>query len=116
MKFKLDENLPVELVDHLVSLGYDADTVLTEGLRGAPDPAVVEAAFAANRVLFTLDKGIANVVRYPVHRHAGIVLFRPAATGRGAVLSFVKSSLQNIFRMDLKGRLTVVGPRGIRFR
>ena len=116
MKFKLDENLPVELADELVSLGHDADTVLSEGLRGAADPAVVGAALKADRILFTLDKGIANVRQYPAHTHAGVVLFRPATTGRGAVFSFVKNRLQDILQVDLKGRLTVVGSSGIRFR
>jgi len=85
VKFKLDENLPVEVVTGLRGLGHDADTVI-EGLRGAADPAVVEAAFAADRILFTLDKGIANLQRYPVHQHAGVVLFRPDTSGRGAVM------------------------------
>src|ERR1017187_4656021 len=38
MRFKLDENLPVELVTDLRDLGHDADTVADEGLRGAADP------------------------------------------------------------------------------
>lgn len=54
MKFKLDENLPVELLTDLRGLGHDVATVIGEGLRGATDPAVVDAALAADRVLFTL--------------------------------------------------------------
>jgi predicted nuclease of predicted toxin-antitoxin system len=65
VKFKLDENLPVELVTDLRGFGYDADTVTGEGLGGAADPAVVDAAFAADRILFTLDKGIANLQTTP---------------------------------------------------
>ena len=30
MKFKLDENLPIELTEDLRSLGHDADTVADE--------------------------------------------------------------------------------------
>lgn len=62
------------------------------------------------------DKGIANVMQYPAQSHAGIVLFRPTATGRGAVFSFVKDRLEDILRMELRGRLTVVAPNGIRYR
>jgi predicted nuclease of predicted toxin-antitoxin system len=116
VKFKLDENLPVELVTDLHRLGHDADTVTDEGLRGAADPAVVDAAFAADRILFTLDKGIANLQRYPIHRHAGVVLFRPDASGRGSVIAFVRERLHKVLEMDLAGRLTVVGPSRIRFR
>ena len=53
MKFKLDENLPAELAPDLRGMGYDVDTVGDVGLRGAADPAVVNAAFAADRILFT---------------------------------------------------------------
>ena len=51
MKFKLDENLPVELVEDFRVLGHDADTIIDEGLRGAADPAVVDAAFSVGRML-----------------------------------------------------------------
>ena len=90
MKFKLDENLPVELVTDLRGLGHDADTVTGEGLRGAADPAVVEAALAADRILFTLDKGIANLQRYPIRQYAGVVLSRRAA---GSAKSFVTTGM-----------------------
>jgi predicted nuclease of predicted toxin-antitoxin system len=116
VKIKLDENLPVELAEDLRALDYDVDTVADEGLRGAADPIVMEAAISAHRILFTLDKGIANLQRYPIHRHAGVVLFRPDASGRSAVLAFVRERLNNLLRMDLSGRLTIVGPSRIRFR
>jgi len=105
VKFKLDENLPVELASDLRGMGYDVDTVNDEGLQGAADPTVVNAAFSADRILFTLDKGIANLQRYPVHQHAG-----------GAVIAFVRERLQKVLELDLTNRLTVVGPSCIRFK
>jgi predicted nuclease of predicted toxin-antitoxin system len=116
VKFKLDENLPVELVTDLRGLGHDVDTVGDEGLRGAADPAVVDAAFAAKRILFTLDEGIANLQCYPIQQSGGVVLFRPNSTGRGAVITFIRQRLDKVLEMDLSGRLTVVGPSRIRFR
>jgi hypothetical protein len=64
VRFKLDENLPVELAVELRAMGHDTDTVLDEGLSGEADPAVVNAASAAARILLTLDKGIADVRGY----------------------------------------------------
>ena len=116
MKFKLDENLPVKPVLDLRALDYDADTVVAEGLRGAADPTVVDAASAAGRILFTLDKGIANLERYPNHQHGGVVLFRPDSSGRGAVIAFLRERLQSVLEMDLAQRLTAVGPSRIRVR
>jgi hypothetical protein len=116
VKFKLDENLPVELVTDLHGLGHDADTVMDDGLCGAADPSVLAVALAADRILFTLDKGIANLHRYPIHEHAEVVLFRPDTWGRGAVIAFVRERQHTVLEMDLIRRLTVVGPSGIRFR
>ena len=116
MKFKIDANLPVELASDLRGLGYEADTVNDEGLQSAADPAVLDAAFVADRILLTLDKGIANLQRYPVRQHAGVVLFRPDTSGRGAVMAFVRERLQAVLKVDLTNRLTVVGPSRIRFR
>jgi predicted nuclease of predicted toxin-antitoxin system len=116
MKFKLDENLPQELADDLVRLGYDTDTVVQEKLAGARDSEVVEAAGRAGRILLTLDKGVASLLQYPVHSHSGVVLFRPDTSGRGATSKFVRSRLSILLEMKLVGRLTVVGPNRIRVR
>ncbi len=116
MKFKLDENLPREFADDLVRLGHEADTVRSEGLVGADDTTVVQAARASGRILMTLDKGIGTLLQYPVHEHGGIVLFRPDASGRRSVLSFVRTRLGILLDMELSGRLTVVGPSRIRVR
>jgi hypothetical protein len=74
------------------------------------------AAYLAGRILLTLDKGIANLRRYPVHHHAGVALFRPDTVGRGAVIAFVRERLHEILGLDLSGRLIVVGSSRIRFR
>ena len=116
MKFKLDENLPLELADDLTSLGHEADTVNSEGLAGTDDATVIQAAQASGRMLMTLDKGIASLLRYPTHEHGGTVLFRPDESGRQSVLSFIRSRLGYLLELELVGRLTVVGPPRIRIR
>lgn len=116
MRFKIDENLPGELVADLRDLGHDAETVFDEQLSGAKDPILMEAASAEERILLTLDKGIANLERYPLAEHAGVVLFRPARTGRRVVLTFIRERLRSLLELDLRARLTVVGPTRIRVR
>ena len=94
-------------------MGHDTDTVADEGLCGEADPAVVGAAATADRVLLTLDKGIADIRS---QRRAAVVLFRPDSAGRRAVLSFVRERISKIASMDLAGRVTVVSPTRIRLR
>jgi len=57
-RLKLDENLSATLVEPLRALGHDVDTVVVEGLQGAPDESVVPAAAKADRLLVTMDRGI----------------------------------------------------------
>ena len=66
MKFKIDENLPIEIIDEIRGLGHEADTVINEGLKGFADPQILAAAKTAGCVLLTMDKGIANV--QPIRR------------------------------------------------
>jgi hypothetical protein len=116
VRFKLDENLPVELLDDLRAAGHEADGLRDEGLIGAPDDVVLDLVRREGRVLLTLDKGIADVRAYPPKAHAGIVLFRPPASGRGTTLSFVRRYLASLSELELSGRLLVITDRGLRLR
>lgn len=60
MRVKLDENLPDSAITLLDGAGHDVDTARAEGLRGAKDPAVLAGATADNRLLLTLDRGLAT--------------------------------------------------------
>jgi predicted nuclease of predicted toxin-antitoxin system len=116
MKFKIDENLPAELKTDLIAAGYDAETVVDENLAGAPDPQLVQVVQRDDRILLTMDKGIADVRAYPPDQYAGIILLRPRTQGRAATLAFVRRHLPELLRADLSGRLLVVSDSGIRIR
>ncbi len=77
---------------------------------------MLDLARRENGVLLTLDKGIADIRAYPPKAHAGIVLFRPPAVGRGVTLLFVPRHLAYLFQRELTGRLLVITDRGIRLR
>ncbi len=116
MKFKVDENLPAELATDLAEVGHEAETVVQEGMAGISDSYLLELARQEDRILMTLDKGIANIHTYPPGVFAGIVLFRPDSMGRGEVLRFVRDHPGKVLGLGLKGRLVVVTGRGIRLR
>jgi predicted nuclease of predicted toxin-antitoxin system len=116
MRFKVDENLPVEIAEDLRLLGHAADTVAEEGLAGAADSQVVELARLERRVLLTLDKGIASLLSYPPQTHAWIVLFRPGSLGRRSVLEFVRSRMSQVLETGLESHLAVVTGTRIRIR
>ena len=114
MRFKVDENLPIEVVHALHSQGHKADGVYDEGLAGAADSLVLERARSENRILLTLDKGVGNVVAFPPDQYPGIVLFRPPRSGRATVLAFIVRHLPALLSLGLAKRLSVVSETGIR--
>jgi predicted nuclease of predicted toxin-antitoxin system len=116
MKFKIDENLPAELKDDFLAAGHDAETVVDENLAGAPDPQLISAIRQDNRILLTMDKGIADVRAYPPDQYAGIVLFRPRTQGRASTLEFVRRHLPALLTAHLSSHLLVVSDSGIRIR
>jgi predicted nuclease of predicted toxin-antitoxin system len=116
MKFKLDENLPFEIAEVFLDAGHEIDSVQSEGLTGASDPTILNRVQVENQILLTMDKGIADVRAYPPSLYPGIVLFRPASSGRGEVLRFVRETLPALLSTDMAGRLVVVSPSGIRTR
>jgi predicted nuclease of predicted toxin-antitoxin system len=116
VKFEIDENLLIEIVDEIRGLGHEADTVIAEGLRGFVDPEVLAAAKTSGRVLLTMDKGMANVRLRPPEQFQGIVLFRPKRAGRRMTFEFVRRHLPALLTTGLSGRLVVVSDAGIRIR
>jgi uncharacterized protein (DUF433 family) len=56
--------------------GHDVDSVEEEGLPGADDPTVSQAATADGRLIITMDRGFGDIQRYPPGSHAGILVLR----------------------------------------
>ena len=53
MRFKLDENLPIQLKRLFTEAGHDVATVLDEGLGGAADAELASVCLLEERVLVT---------------------------------------------------------------
>lgn len=75
MRVKLDENLPADLAELLRSANHDVVTLPEEELGGAKDPIVSAAVTQEDRLLMTFDLDFADIRKYPVGTHAGIVVF-----------------------------------------
>ena len=76
MKFKTDENLPVEAAATLRNAGFDVETVPEENLSGLDDETIVARVRGEGRVLLTLDLDFANIRAYPPDQHPGIIVLR----------------------------------------
>jgi predicted nuclease of predicted toxin-antitoxin system len=76
VKLKLDENIPASAAPRLAALGFNVDTVLSEGLQGSSDLKVWAAARAEGRVLVTQDLDFSDARAFAAGTHAGIVIVR----------------------------------------
>ncbi len=63
MRFKLDENLPVELAEMFREAGHDAVTVLDQHLMGARDSDLASVCIREGRAIITLNTDFADTGR-----------------------------------------------------
>lgn len=116
MKFKTDENLPLDAAATLREAGFDVQTVWDEGLAGAGDEIVAKHAQDEQRVLITLDLDFASIQSYPPDRFAGIVVLRAKAHDRTTVVSFLRRLIPVLQNRNPSGELWIVQRDRVRFR
>jgi predicted nuclease of predicted toxin-antitoxin system len=90
VKFKIDENIPVEAAEIPRNSGFVADTVADEGLSGSDDETVAARSRSEDRVLVTLDLDFANIRAYAPGEHSGIIVLRLQRQDKQTVLSYVR--------------------------
>ncbi|GAB4492562.1 MAG: DUF5615 family PIN-like protein [Anaerolineales bacterium] len=116
MKFKIDENLPIDAAVLLKNAGHDALTVYDENLTGCQDTDIAAVSAAESRILLTLDLGFANIRAYPPSKYPGIIVFRLSRQNKQNVLQAI-SRLLRVFDTHLvHNKLWIVEERRVRIR
>ena len=116
LKITVDEDLPRQAVKILRENGYDAVSVVEQGMGGWKDPQLWIAVQSAERFLVTADKGFGDIRVYTPGKHFGILLLRPDEDGIRPVIELLQHVLNSYKLEDLGGTVTVATPRGIRMR
>ena len=116
MRFKVDQNLPAEIVDALRVAGHDAMTVDEEALSGTLDPRLAEIIRIEGRAIVTLDKGFSDIRTYPPADYHGLIVLRPPRQDKSTVLRVFARVVPLSRHEPLVGRLWVVDERRIRMR
>jgi predicted nuclease of predicted toxin-antitoxin system len=116
MKFKIDENLPIEVAVALREAGHDAMSVVDQGLGGHADAGVADVCRREGRSLVTLDVDFANVQAYPPQDYPGLVVLRLQRQDKPHVLAVVATVVPLLGEEPLENRLWIVEETRIRVR
>jgi predicted nuclease of predicted toxin-antitoxin system len=116
MKFKTDENMPVEAADDLRQAGHDAVTVAGQQLAGQPDIRVADACRAEGRAVVTLDLDFSDIRAYPPSDFAGIIVMRPSVQTITNIRRLVGQVIALLATEPLAGHLWIVDEGQIRIR
>jgi predicted nuclease of predicted toxin-antitoxin system len=116
MRFKVDENLPIEVAEILRSSGYDAMTIHEQFMVGKPDATVADICRDEKRAIVTLDLDFSDIRTYPPSKYSGIIVLRPNSQSKYSVLELIEKTLPLFATEPLEGCLWILQENGLRIR
>lgn len=116
MRFKIDENMPVESATILNEAGHDALTIHDQRMVGEADAKVATVYKLERRALVTPDLDFADIRAYPPSEHPGIVVIRPKNQAKVNVLQLLMRLIPLLANEPLSGNLWMLQENGLRIR
>ena len=116
MKFKIDENLPVELAEFLRNEGYDAITVIEQNLSGRSDSTVASVCKKEMRIIITLDTDFADIREYPPAQYPGIIVLCIRKQDKQFILQLFKRVIRLFQKEKVDKHLWILEEDRIRIR
>lgn len=116
MRFKIDENLPVEAGELLQQAGYKAATVPQQRLGSEPDERIASVCQKEALVLVTLDTDFGDIRAYPPSQYSGLIVLRLRTQDKPHVLDILKRLLPLFSSDPLTHRLWIVEEERVRIR
>jgi predicted nuclease of predicted toxin-antitoxin system len=116
VRFKIDENLPIEVAELLRSAGHDALTVFDQKLIGESDSRILDICQEEERTLITLDLDFSDVRSYPPQEHFGLVVLRLHRQDKPYVLETIRRIVSLLKKEQIEGRLWILEENRIRVR
>ncbi len=116
MRFKVDENLPVEVATALREAGHDAPTVLDQEAGGMADADLAALLKQEGRALVTLDQGFGDIRSHPPADFSGLVVLRLKRQDKVHLLAVLPRLIATLERESLERRVWIVEETRIRIR
>jgi predicted nuclease of predicted toxin-antitoxin system len=114
--FKVDENLPGDLVLLLRDSGFDAVGVADPGLGGAKDERIAQVCLAEGRVVVSLDLDFGDIRTFPPERYPGIIVLRVDRQDVPHVLQVFRRVISELAVQSPAAHLWIVDESSIRIR
>jgi predicted nuclease of predicted toxin-antitoxin system len=115
MRIKIDEDLPLALIDELSALGHEVDHVKTSNLAGRKDPDVWSVARREDRLLITQDVKFTDARVLEVGPHPGFILLR-LTQGYVSILQRVVEVFETYPVETWRGCIVVIDDKKVRVR
>jgi predicted nuclease of predicted toxin-antitoxin system len=116
MKFKIDENLPIDVADLLRKSGYDATTVLEQDIGGCADSDLASICQKETRAFITLDTDFADIRAYPPGEFFGLIVLRLRHHDKPYVMQVISRLISMLLTEPLERHLWIVEEDRIRIR
>lgn len=116
MRFKIDENLPLEVATLLRQARHDALTVVEQDLGGSADPDLANICQREHRALVTLDTGFGDIRAYPPEQFSGLIVLRLRQQDKPHVLRILSLLISKLSIEPLEKHLWIVDEESIRIR
>lgn len=109
MRFKLDENLGLDVAEVLRCAEHDVTTVVGQRLGGSADRDLIGVCRAEARCLVTLDLDFGNPLLFRHADYAGVALLRPPTPITAAALLRLAERLRDALHgASIDGKLWIV--------
>ncbi len=116
MRFKIDENLPVEVADLLRTDNHDAQTIWDQKLSGEADRVISDVCLREERILVALDLDFADIRTYPPRVYPGLIVLRLKHQDKPHVIQAFRSVLGLLKHEPVEHRLWIVEEKRVRMR
>jgi predicted nuclease of predicted toxin-antitoxin system len=116
MKFKIDENLPIDATKLFRNAGHDAWSVYDQSLSGKSDDEIALVCQQEQRILVTLDVDFADIRAYPPGLYPGIIVLCIRRHDKVLILDVLRRLLETVSPEPINGRLWIIEENRIRIR
>jgi len=116
MRLFCDQNIPLETLDFLRSLGYDVLSTRDVGMSRVDDEEVLQYAIREDRALLTFNADFSDLRVFPVGTHSGIIRLRLHEQTAEELHPILRRAMRQIQGKNLDGKLVTIKARSIRIR